>query len=37
MTGTPEGVGPAAPGDVMDRYVERIGHVSAPVRLRTAR
>jgi 2-keto-4-pentenoate hydratase/2-oxohepta-3-ene-1,7-dioic acid hydratase in catechol pathway len=36
MTGTPEGVGPVAPGDVMDCYVERIGHMTVPVRLRAA-
>jgi len=35
LTGTPEGVGPVVPGDVMDCYVERIGHMSVPVRLRT--
>ena len=34
MTGTPEGVGPVVPGDVIDCYVERIGHMSVPVRLR---
>ena len=36
MTGTPEGVGPVVPGDVMDCYVEGIGHMRVPVRLRTA-
>lgn len=34
MTGTPEGVGPVLPGDVMDCYIERIGHMTVPVRLR---
>ena len=37
LTGTPEGVGPVVPGDVMDCYVERIGHMSVLVRLRTER
>jgi 2,4-didehydro-3-deoxy-L-rhamnonate hydrolase len=37
MTGTPEGVGPVVPGDVMDCYVEAVGHMRVPVRLRTAR
>lgn len=37
MTGTPEGVGPVVPGDVMDCYVEGIGHMSVPIRLRMAR
>jgi 2-keto-4-pentenoate hydratase/2-oxohepta-3-ene-1,7-dioic acid hydratase in catechol pathway len=37
MTGTPEGVGPVVPGDMMDCYVEGIGHMSVPVRRRTAR
>jgi 2-keto-4-pentenoate hydratase/2-oxohepta-3-ene-1,7-dioic acid hydratase in catechol pathway len=37
MTGTPEGVGPVVPGDLMDCYVEGIGHMSVPVRRRTAR
>jgi 2-keto-4-pentenoate hydratase/2-oxohepta-3-ene-1,7-dioic acid hydratase in catechol pathway len=37
MTGTPEGVGPVVPGDVMDCYVEGIGQMSVPVRLRPAR
>jgi 2-keto-4-pentenoate hydratase/2-oxohepta-3-ene-1,7-dioic acid hydratase in catechol pathway len=36
MTGTPEGVGPVVPGDVMDCYIERIGHMTVPVRLRPA-
>ena len=36
MTGTPEGVGPVVPGDVMDCYIEGIGHMSVPVRLRAA-
>lgn len=36
MTGTPEGVGPVVPGDVMDCYVEGIGAMSVPVRLRPA-
>ncbi len=34
MTGTPEGVGPVVPGDVMDCYVEGIGQMSVAVRLR---
>jgi 2-keto-4-pentenoate hydratase/2-oxohepta-3-ene-1,7-dioic acid hydratase in catechol pathway len=37
MTGTPEGVGPVVPGDVMDCYVEGVGQMRVPVRLRTAR
>jgi 2-keto-4-pentenoate hydratase/2-oxohepta-3-ene-1,7-dioic acid hydratase in catechol pathway len=37
MTGTPEGVGPVVPGDMMDCYVEGIGHMSVPVRRCTAR
>lgn len=37
MTGTPEGVGPVVPGDVMDCYVEGIGRMSVAVRLRTTR
>ena len=32
MTGTPEGVGPVAPGDVMTAFVERIGTVDVRVR-----
>lgn len=36
MTGTPEGVGPVVPGDVMDCYVEGIGEMRVPVRLRGA-
>jgi 2,4-didehydro-3-deoxy-L-rhamnonate hydrolase len=34
MTGTPEGVGPVVPGDVIDCYVEGIGEMEVPVRLR---
>jgi len=34
MTGTPEGVGPVVPGDVMECYVEGIGQMTVPVRLR---
>ena len=37
MTGTPEGVGPVVPGDVMDCYVEGVGQMRVAVRLRTAR
>lgn len=36
MTGTPEGVGPVEPGDVMECYVERIGKMSVAVRVRGA-
>jgi len=36
MTGTPEGVGPVEPGDVMECYVERIGKMSVAVRIRGA-
>jgi 2-keto-4-pentenoate hydratase/2-oxohepta-3-ene-1,7-dioic acid hydratase in catechol pathway len=36
MTGTPEGVGPVVPGDVMDCYVEGVGRMTVPVRLRPA-
>lgn len=32
MTGTPEGVGPVVPGDVLTAYVERIGTVEVTVR-----
>ena len=32
MTGTPEGVGPVVPGDVLTAYVERIGTVRVIVR-----
>ena len=32
MTGTPEGVGPVAPGDMLTAYVERIGTVQVAVR-----
>lgn len=32
MTGTPEGVGPVAPGDVLTAFVERIGTVDVPIR-----
>ena len=32
MTGTPEGVGPVQPGDVLTAYVERIGTVDVTVR-----
>jgi 2,4-diketo-3-deoxy-L-fuconate hydrolase len=32
MTGTPEGVGPVTPGDVLTAYVERIGRVEIAVR-----
>ena len=31
MTGTPEGVGPVAAGDVLDAYVERIGRVEVRI------
>ncbi len=36
MTGTPEGVGPVAPGDTIECYIEGIGSMSVPVRLRSA-
>ena len=32
MTGTPEGVGPVVPGDVLTAYVERVGRVDVTVR-----
>ena len=32
MTGTPEGVGPVAPGDLLTAYVERVGEVQIAVR-----
>lgn len=32
MTGTPEGVGPVKPGDVMHCEIERIGRMDVPVR-----
>ncbi len=32
MTGTPEGVGPVAPGDVMDCWIDRIGRMQVAVR-----
>jgi 2-keto-4-pentenoate hydratase/2-oxohepta-3-ene-1,7-dioic acid hydratase in catechol pathway len=32
MTGTPEGVGPVKPGDVMTAWIEGIGTMSVPVR-----
>ena len=32
MTGTPEGVGPVVPGDMLTAYVERIGTVQVAVR-----
>lgn len=32
MTGTPEGVGPVAPGDVMECMVEDIGTMTVQVR-----
>lgn len=32
MTGTPEGVGPVQPGDVMDCWIERIGSMQVAVR-----
>ena len=32
MTGTPEGVGPVAPGDVMHAWIEGVGAMSVPVR-----
>jgi 2-keto-4-pentenoate hydratase/2-oxohepta-3-ene-1,7-dioic acid hydratase in catechol pathway len=32
MTGTPEGVGPVTPGDVMHCYAEHIGRMDVPVR-----
>jgi 2-keto-4-pentenoate hydratase/2-oxohepta-3-ene-1,7-dioic acid hydratase in catechol pathway len=31
MTGTPEGVGPVGRGEVMECYVERIGHMTVTV------
>lgn len=32
MTGTPEGVGPVIPGDMMHASIEGIGTMSVPVR-----
>ena len=32
MTGTPEGVGPVVPGDVLTAFVERVGTVDIAVR-----
>ena len=32
MTGTPEGVGPVQPGDVMHCWAEKIGRMDVPVR-----
>ena len=32
MTGTPEGVGPVVPGDVLTAFVERVGRVEVAVR-----
>ena len=32
MTGTPEGVGPVAPGDVMTAWVESVGKMDVEVR-----
>ena len=32
MTGTPEGVGPVQPGDVMHCWADKIGHMDIPVR-----
>jgi 2,4-didehydro-3-deoxy-L-rhamnonate hydrolase len=32
MTGTPEGVGPVKPGDVISCWIERIGHMEVAVR-----
>ncbi len=32
MTGTPEGVAPVEPGDVMDCWIERIGRMQVAVR-----
>ena len=32
MTGTPEGVGPVLPGDVLTAFVERIGTVDVAIR-----
>ena len=32
MTGTPEGVGPVVPGDVLTAFVERVGRVDVAVR-----
>jgi 2-keto-4-pentenoate hydratase/2-oxohepta-3-ene-1,7-dioic acid hydratase in catechol pathway len=30
-TGTPDGIGPVFPGDIMEAYVERIGVLRNPV------
>jgi 2-keto-4-pentenoate hydratase/2-oxohepta-3-ene-1,7-dioic acid hydratase in catechol pathway len=32
MTGTPEGVGPVAPGDLLECYIEKIGTMRVPIR-----
>lgn len=32
MTGTPEGVGPVEPGDVMHAWIDQVGEMSIPVR-----
>ena len=32
MTGTPEGVGPVVPGDVMHAWIDGVGEMSVPVR-----
>lgn len=36
MTGTPEGVGPVVPGDVMHASIEGIGEMTVPVRAHSA-
>jgi len=35
MTGTPEGVGPVEPGDVMHAWIDGVGEMSIPVRAHT--
>ncbi|MDA0786106.1 MAG: fumarylacetoacetate hydrolase family protein [Proteobacteria bacterium] len=35
MTGTPEGVGPVEPGDVMHAWIDGVGEMSVPVRAHT--
>lgn len=35
MTGTPEGVGPVAPGDIMDCWIDQVGEMKVAVTLAT--
>jgi 2-keto-4-pentenoate hydratase/2-oxohepta-3-ene-1,7-dioic acid hydratase in catechol pathway len=34
-TGTPEGVGPIEPGDTVRIWIDQVGEMSVPVRLRS--